>query len=458
MKSIWAVTRTMMIEVFRMKGLQLFLAIFTLAYTVGFAYWLQSTGGFVNEKVQTFISYSLATLMTILSFLTIFISIYSISRDLKNKDIYSITTKPISRGGYMFGKMFAMVLLNCFWLTISSVLIYAISIGLGEYGSFKASKGFIKTNEIDSDNLRQFVYVARQSVTPDKVDNYAEALASVNKVLEEKIKVEKIKDGDQISKLRNRMLVNKMMQLDKKGVSVDQGRHYLWHFKNINMPDKENGVVTIRYRMDTSSNPTDLKMNGLWLVGPEDPIVNGGMQMKSFDKIRTAHEFSVSADAVSASGELFVAFKNPIENGAISVIFPRHNGFEILYSVDSYEANFVRAILVVLIRLMFLSILGVALGGWLSFPVAALFAIVLYILSLSHGFIDEAMSGALSGYLYLIPDFSHYDSIIDLEKGRIVRWEFVAKAFFSLVVIKGGITYLIGYVIFKFRELARVIV
>ena len=458
MKSIWAVSRTMIIEVIRMKGLQLFLAIFTLMYTVGFAFWLQSTGGFVNEKVQTFISYSLSILVTTLSFLTIFISIHSISRDLKNKEIYSITTKPISRSGYMFGKMLGMVLLNCFWLIMSAVIIYGISVGLGEYGSFNQTRGFIKTNEIDKDNLRQFVYVARQSVKSVKSNNHQEALAVANKVVKEMIQVEKITDGERIKQLRNKMYVDKIIELDKRGVSVDQGRHQLWHFKNIKIPDIKNGVVTIRYRMEASSNPVDQKMHGIWLVGPEDPIVNGGMQIPTYDSIRTVHEFSISADTVSENGELYVAFKNRVENGAISVIFPRHNGFEILYSVDTYEANFFRTMLVIFIRLIFLSILGVAVGGWLSFPVAALFALVLFILSLSHGFIDSAMSGALGRYLFLIPNFAYFDPILDFEKGRIVPWAFVGKAFISLAIIKGGITFLIGYVIFKFRELARVIV
>ena len=75
MGRIWAIARNLIIEVFRMRALMIFLAIFTLVYTLVFAYWLHGSSGPADEKVQTFISYSLSILMTVLSFLAIFISI-----------------------------------------------------------------------------------------------------------------------------------------------------------------------------------------------------------------------------------------------------------------------------------------------------------------------------------------------------------------------------------------------
>ena len=85
---------------------------------------------------------------------------------------------------------------------------------------------------------------------------------------------------------------------------------------------------------------------------------------------RTIHEIAVPANAV-ADGYLGVVFENTPLNDTV-VIFPIEDGLEILYKADSFGANFIRATLLIFMRLVFLAALGISVATWLSFPVAIL--------------------------------------------------------------------------------------
>ena len=84
-----------------MRALIVFLGFATLLYTLGFAWWLHRSTGQADEKVQTFLSYSLSMATILLSFVVIFVSIGTITRDIKRKEIFTIATKPISRGHFL---------------------------------------------------------------------------------------------------------------------------------------------------------------------------------------------------------------------------------------------------------------------------------------------------------------------------------------------------------------------
>ena len=101
MGQIWAVARNLIVETLRIRSLVIFVLLVVGILTVGFGFWLHdSSSGLGDQKIQTFLSHSFRFSFNFLSFLTIFISIASISRDIKRREIYTIVTKPISRGRY----------------------------------------------------------------------------------------------------------------------------------------------------------------------------------------------------------------------------------------------------------------------------------------------------------------------------------------------------------------------
>jgi len=204
-----------------------------------------------------------------------------------------------------------------------------------------------------------------------------------------------------------------------------------------------------------------------WRVGPQDPAVAGGIIVPPQKQaVRTVHEFAVPVSQVSPTGDLYVTYSNPPINSPVTVIFPTADGLEVLYVADSFEANYIRALAAIYLRLLFLAVLGVAVGAWLSFPVAILLVIVVYVMGLSSSFILDAVKwetpAAQQSFIQAImriwPNLSAYDPVVEIEKGRLVPWRMLIIASTLMLALKGGVIALIGYLVFKFRELARVIV
>lgn len=480
MSVTWAVARNLLIEVVRMRVLMVLFVLITASYTVGLALWLYGDAGQADEKVQTFLSYSLSFGASFLSLLTIFLSVGTIAGDIKRKEIFTIATKPVSRGRFLLGKFLGLALLSLVMVALTGVVIY----GLARLGQRTEP-----TSEIERAKLDELVFVARQGVKPPAPDVTAAVAKKVEEVVASKILHEAIYRNNPalIATMRSSLakrFEEDFIYLDN---SVAPGGHKTWHFRNIKPIDGAEGLVYIRYKQDVSHNPRDLATVGEWLFGREDPLLAGGQRRLTKDSINTVHEFGVSASNLSASGDLYVTYRNPTVNGHIVVIFPPESGIEVLYVAGGFEANFVRTIGLIYLRLVLLGVCGLALGAWLSFPVAALLLMVTFMMGLSSNFILGALeweAGAAQSQIsrlimYILPSYSAYDPVPLIEKGRIVSfdiWENLrltlgalgqgrwvgAEISQKLLVLKdilvGALVGLFGYLVFKFRELARVTV
>jgi len=127
------------------------------------------------------------------------------------------------------------------------------------------------------------------------------------------------------------------------------------------------------------------------------------------------------------------------------------------------------------------------MGAWLSFPVAVLLVLVVYVLGLSSNFIAAAISyetsDALNMFITIImkflPSFSSWDPVPMIEKGRLVSVnlggsllnvldlflqgeKITPDVWDNLLLLKdlliGVVAGSFGYLVFRFRELARVVV
>ncbi|MCD6388712.1 MAG: hypothetical protein J7L69_04815, partial [Desulfobulbaceae bacterium] len=170
--------------------------------------------------------------------------------------------------------------------------------------------------------------------------------------------------------------------------------------------------------------------------------------------------------AVSAQGDLYVYYRNRTPQHNITVLYPPDTGIEALYVAGSFEGNFIRSILMIYLRLLFLGAFGIAIGAWLSFPVAVLLVLMVYVTGLANEFIGDALvwdagntlRTVLTPIVSIFPKFATYDPVPQIEKGRMVSWQLFWECSFFMVLLKGGVIALFGYLVFRFRELARIIV
>jgi len=87
---------------------------------------------------------------------------------------------------------------------------------------------------------------------------------------------------------------------------------------------------------------------------------------------------------------------------------------------------------------------------------------------MSSGFLVEAINWQLGTarqmtsvsklILLLFPQFSNYDPVPYIERGKMVEFSVLGNCLFYMLFIKGGMAAFVGYLLFRFREMARVIV
>jgi hypothetical protein len=186
------------------------------------------------------------------------------------------------------------------------------------------------------------------------------------------------------------------------------------------------------------------------------------------DTVRKFHEIAVPAAVVAPDGYLAVAFVNWVANDT-TVIFPLDDGLEVTYKVGGFEGNFLRGCLLILCRLIFLACLGALAASFLSFPVAILFCLVIFLTGTVSGFVLESFNLLSEGvgqfYAYtvglvvqVLPQFDKYNPASFLVLGRLMSWSLLGRVVLVMVGIKALLLLAAGLVIFSLRELAKVIV
>jgi len=453
MRSIWAVATNTIKQALRMKVAAVFIILLIVLLPVMGS--VMTGDGTLKGRLQSFVSYGLSLTSLLLCLLTIVVSTYSLTSDLDQKQIYTVLTKPVRRFQFLIGKLLGVILLDLALLVLFSALIYTVSVYIPR---------FSEASEAERIQAQKKFYTARASLIPLDVDVNKE----VREVYDRLKKSGRLPEGH----LREQVIqsLTKQKKIEKRAVSP--GYELVWEFNDVK-PLDPNQSLFIRYKYDVSVNPPDLQIYGKWLIGDfrqygvniETPVY----QRERKDVIRTFYEFEVPADAVAKDGHLAVAFFNDSQLNNTVVIFPPKDGLEVLYKADTFTANFIKGVMLILFRLIFLSCLGILASSFLSFPVAILFCLAIFLTGTINGFILESfdfMSENISGiYRYtlkpviqLLPQFDKFNPGKFLVPARLLEWLFLAKVAGLMVGIKAFLLLVVALVIFSYREIAKITV
>ena len=190
--------------------------------------------------------------------------------------------------------------------------------------------------------------------------------------------------------------------------------------------------------------------------------------MPTKNVVETAHEIFVPADAVASDGYLAVAFHNEASNGT-TVIFPKEDGIKVLYKAGTFGGNYLRATIIVASQLIFLSVLGVWLSTWLSFPVAILFSLTVFFIGATNNFVLSSFStvGKNIGLIYqivmmpllwLLPKFDGKFSVTKyMVNAEMIDYGFLSASLLMLLA-KAAILTVLAMLIFRKREIAKITV
>jgi ABC-type transport system involved in multi-copper enzyme maturation permease subunit len=461
--------------------------------------------GTLKGRLQTFVSYGLSLTSFLLCLLTIIVSTYSLTSDIKHKQIYTVVTKPIRRFQILLGKLFGLILLDVVLLALFSGVIYAITIctpifgkpiylmlsaggslillfamiytvGLDMPVSRKAIRltllllvlvgvVFASTytvaryapsfSKMELTQVRNEFYTARAGITPPEID-VTDEVRETYKNLEQ---ADQLPENMSLQQIQARLTTLK--KLEKR--AVPPGYVLDWEFDNVR-PLDPNGSMFIRFKYDVSVTPPDERVSGIWKVGNTRTVETYG----SRDTIRTFHEIEFPASLVD-NGYLAISFINDPRLNEAVIIFPLEDGMEVLYKADTFTANFARGVLLILLRLVFLACFGTLAASFLSFPVAILFCLCIFLTATVSNFCLDSFYyiGGQLGLVYsytlrpivlLLPQFDKFNPANFLVPARLLSWPLLAKAAALIVGIKAFLLLLVALLIFSYREIARVII
>ncbi|MCU0914626.1 MAG: hypothetical protein MUC88_08695 [Planctomycetes bacterium] len=458
MRRIWAVSTNTIRQALRMKVAAIFIVLLLVLLPV---MGLSATGdGTLKGRLQTFVSYGLSLTSLLLSLLTIIASIHAITSDIEQRQIYTVVTKPIRRYQIILGKALGVIVLDIALLVLFGGIVYGVT---------SLMPRFLNASDEEVQAARNEFYTARASLVPPVLDVQKE----VDELYARLVK------NDQVDVIYPNMTREEVLKqltnrkrLEKRAAAV--GQTLVWEFRNVK-PRDPNQSLFVRFKYDVSVTPPDEQVYGAWQVGDVRQLQPGAQQMQTpilpvtrKDTVRKFWELEAPASVVAKDGFLAVAFFNPPLNET-TVLFPLEDGLEVLYKADTFTGNFVRGVLLILCRLVFLACLGAMAASFLSFPVAILFCLVIFVTGTTSGFILDSFgymsenvslvyTYTIQGIIQLLPRLDQYNPTTFLVPARLMTWGFLGQVVLVLVLLKTTLLLALALLIFSFRELAKVVV
>jgi hypothetical protein len=458
---VWTIAWHSVLQARRMK-VAVVLIVFLMVLVPSLPFLLKSDNTH-EGLLRMVITYSMYLISFLLGILTLFLSTITLNTEIKNQHIFLLDPKPIARGTLLLGKWCGVMLINLALLVAMLGATYGLVKFLG-----RPTKGESKEGH---DVVEWEVLTARQVARPP--------LPSLDKWVDAEVK--NIQDNNEVPEGKSIQWVQKMVRerMSKAAWIVPTGGVMKWTVSGI---PKYKGALVIRFRQYADAQLGNPVLHGKFTV-------NEGGQPSSWieDSFTLAkpHSFGVSSDVVKPDGTVDITYENlyePTMRGDASSIraeFPFEDGIQVLYPVATFGENLVRAGLVVFLRLAFIAIVGIWASTFLSFPVAVLLSLVVFVVGYAVEFIstgligemyifgssmvppwmplnpiDNVLRNLLTFFFSLFPNFNRFDVVSNLSDGMIVNMTTVFDCFLWLILVRGGILALTGWIIFKRRELA----
>ena len=475
-----AIARNVLAEAVRMKVSVVFIVLLILGLAL-----LPGTLDVeqpLRYRVQSFLQYSTGGTFWMLALLTLIFGVTTLTSEQRTRVIWQTVTKPVAPWKYLLGKWVGIITLQGVLLAVCATGIFLFTSylrmqpAIGEREAFVAEAGGVSEDRLI---LETQVLTATRRVEP--VNPYSptdpEFLAAVDQYIDNaRISDENFaKDPAVKAKVRSdlfKSLVDSYRSIDPQRELA--GETFKW--EGLGAAKRRGLPITLRYRIDAEGNRPDLFYTLSFLL----PTAQGQVITRRTG-LGMNHTISLSPDYIDDEGKFeLVVFNGEIVNGAngpmiqpnaATATFPPY-GLQISYQASSYQANFVRVMSVLWLKLAFLAMLAIWTSTFLSFSVASLVSMAVFFMAETAGFLTKSVE------LYSVKDYeghtvflkvvvswvsarvadlfgvyAHLDPVGRIVDGQLLAWSTVGYGAVVLAVVT-GLLYLSGVAIFRKRELA----
>ncbi len=486
---IFSIAKTVVDEALRMKvGLMFIVLILLVVPSFPIA---QDFSERLQYRMQAFLTWSTLLVSVLLSFMSVFLGAWTVCSEVKNKQIYLSLSKPVRRADYIIGKWLGLVMLN---------LVLVVVAGGGIYVFARVLEATPAKEEADRLAIRDQVLVARGASSPMPVGDVGFSDLIQKRIKELQSSAAHIY-GEEKDGIKAKTFEAAKTQVIAEWLTVTPGNRATYVYRGLEKAKTLGAALTLRMKPNLSPRPEDdlgmmlVMINGQLVTPPDRPI-----------RVLTAtfQNFPIGAEWVRPDGSLELTLinitppdgKSPV---APSITFSTTDGLELLYQVDTFENNLLRMMFIIWFRVVFLSIVGIMCGTFLTFPVAALLGSMVLIVAYFSGFLLESLNAYASLvphtqhegnallnpvyalwdkisegkwldalkqcvrmfgelFVFFIPSFSKHDPSPMIADGRVITWDMVGNAGLMIGLVWSGVVCLLSWFFFWLKELARVIV
>jgi ABC-type transport system involved in multi-copper enzyme maturation permease subunit len=463
----------------------------------------------LRHRLQTFLSVASLSASLLLGATTALLACYATSNDLSPRRGGNVFVKPVSRGGYLVGK----------WLGVS-LLMLAVTAAWATTVWGTSTRWIAQHEAIDvadAEAVRTRVLTARREV-------YARPGTPLEELARERFNEIARTDPDRVAQRGPQQLSLDLLNEQRlQFLSIPRGQEKEYIFPGLGAARAAADELSEQVRADAEPIAAQLRELGLEVtaddvtlesVAPYADLIGldlgpallelrfkaagsntygsdrgqlllsaAGRQVPVTYVIDRVQSFDIPATLVDENGELRMTLFNAGGADAQSesrmrstLQFEGDVGLVLNARAGDFAPNLIRAAAVLWVRLAFVAMLGTVAGALLTFPVAATFTVVVWIIAAGGAWVRDVLATRMQGssiagvdaafdfallplvrlLAALLAQFSDLAGMARVQAGLLISWNDLGRHLLVVGLLWTGLIFLVGWVLFRRREIARV--
>jgi hypothetical protein len=392
--------------------------------------------------------------------------------EVRDRQVWSVVTKPVSGGGWLLGKWLGTLALG-----MTVVVGGTLLLGLG--ARYLAAQRPL--DERDARDVRETVLIGRVGTLPEYQEMDAAAL---REAIDAEIESDGVMRADIANGLRDEAEIRRTIAARRKREFLDQQRRIgpgdsrEFTFRGLRGAVDSGRRVSLRYRFHGGGEDEHMRFPAMiqyasgkdagswelreWVPGEPYTVA---LDPKFVDPDGTLRIRIFSAGWDEASNQ-------PVP-GTITM-FMTDDSLEVMAEDSTFAGNLASAAAVDLCKIAFLAALAVCAGALLSFPIAVLLAFGVFALATLAPFLSTALSnwnpdersgvviwafqqavlGVATAVEFLLRGFSARSPSDSLAQGRSITWASLSQAALGIGFLWTFGTLAVGWLGVRRKEMA----
>lgn len=468
---VWSIARNVVTESVRLNISVVFVVLMILA-VAGVPHVLEPSSP-LRYQVQSFLQYGTGLPYLLTALLVLTLSCATVTFEQRGRVLWQTMTKPVRAWEYVLGKWVGVCCVSAALLGVTSAGVFFFTQYLrnrpanGEAVAYVPLPGQSNPTP-DRLAIEYQILTARQSrlanVFKDRTQEIEEETA---RRTEASLKDQVVPDSYR-RETERRIRDAVTAELLSRQLAIEPGDQKGFEFEGLGSARESGRPMTLRFKIDAGgNNPTEF-YKVTFVFGGNVAVVREAA-LGQFASMPMAPEL-IDPDGVLrlvvVNGDLSSGVAN-----AETMSFPP-GGLEVSYPVGRFAGNYVRAMAAMWLKLCLLAMIGITAATFLSFPVAMMVAVTVFVSAEGASFLRYSLEtyatvetgGDTYYYRYpiraiaipivvLFSPYSELRPVGRLVEGLSVPWSTVGRAGVVVAVLVAGL-WAVASGIMRRRELA----